>query len=61
MSLRQPDELYAALMAQQAGMSEAESLRYCARLILLLANEVGEDARVLAMLAEAGQAARPGS
>lgn len=52
--LRDPDGFYAALLAQQAGMAPAEALRFCARLILLLANEVGDDERLLALLAAAG-------
>ena len=53
--LRDPDGFYAALLAQQTGMDAAQSLRYCARLILLLANELGDDARLLELLALAAQ------
>jgi hypothetical protein len=36
-----------------AGLSVEESLRLCARLILLLANEVGDSARLTAIFAAA--------
>lgn len=52
--LRDPDGFYADLLAQQAGMDPPEALRFCARLILLLANEVGDDQRLQALLQLAG-------
>ena len=52
--LRDPDGFYAALLAQQAGMEPIDALRFCARLILLLANEVGDDQRLRALLQAAG-------
>ena len=58
MTLRDPDAFYAGLMARQAGLDEAQSLRFCARLILLLANEVGEDERLQALLDQASNARR---
>lgn len=51
--LRDPDGFYAALLAQQAGTDAAQSLRYCARLILLLAHELGDDERLLQLLERA--------
>jgi len=46
-NLAAPDDFYAALIAMHRGLSEEESARCNARLILLLANHVG-DAEVLA-------------
>lgn len=45
-NVARPDDIYEALIAAQAGMSEAESLRFSARLILLLINQIGNDALV---------------
>lgn len=45
--LAQPDEVYAALVALHDGLSESESRLVDAKLILLLANHIG-DAAVLA-------------
>ena len=52
-NVARPDDLYEALIAAQAGMSEAESLRFSARLILLLINQIGNDAVVKAAIAAA--------
>ncbi len=41
--LEDPDGLYAELIAAQEGMADGESLRFCARLVLLLANHIGEE------------------
>jgi hypothetical protein len=49
-----PDGFYAAWIAAQEHMSEAESADYNARLVLLLANQIGE----MAVLHECIQAAR---
>lgn len=53
MSIRRPDDIYEALIAAQAGMSEAESLRFSARLILLLIDRIGDDAAVTQAIAAA--------
>ena len=37
-----PDDFYEALIEAHAGLSEDESMRLNARLILLLANHIGE-------------------
>jgi hypothetical protein len=42
----QPDEFYATLMDAVRGLDAEASLRFCARLVLLLANQIG-DAEVL--------------
>ncbi len=36
-----PDDLYADLLAAHEGLSEAESAAFNARLILILANQIG--------------------
>lgn len=38
-----PDAFYAALMETLRGMDAAASLRFCARLVLLLANHIGDE------------------
>ena len=45
-----PDGFYAELVAMHAGLSPADSLKLCARLILLLANEIGDDTRLREIL-----------
>ena len=47
------DDLYAALVEAHAGLGEADSLALLARLVLLLAHEVGDPARVEAAIAVA--------
>ena len=53
--LKRPDDIYQALMDAQKTMTAHEADRFRARLVLLLANQVGDDAIVLAAIA----AARP--
>ena len=48
--LARPDALYQALMDAQAELPEAEAERFRARLILILANLVGDDEAVLAAI-----------
>ncbi len=50
----QPDEIYAELVELHRGLDEAQSRRVNARLILLLANHIGDDE----VLREAIRAAR---
>ena len=53
------DEVYAALIATHDGLSDAESHALNARLVLLLANEVGDRERLLTLFREArGSASR---
>lgn len=47
------DDVYAALMAAHEGLSLQESTRLNARLVLLLANEVGDLERVKQAIAAA--------
>lgn len=53
-NIAQPDDFYQALIEAHAGLSEQESAALNARLILLLANQVGD----LATLKEAIAAAK---
>lgn len=56
--LAQADTIYERLIALHEGRSQEESNRLNARLILLLANQIGDDAIVLAAIAEAGRTTR---
>lgn len=47
------DDLYAALLAAHEGLSDADSQRLNARLVLLLMNAVGDRTRVEAAIAAA--------
>lgn len=49
-AIADPDGFYAELVAMHTGLEPADSLALCARLILLLANEVGDDARLREIL-----------
>ncbi len=51
--MKRADDIYAALVDAYRGLDEAESRRLDARLILLLANEVDDAERVLALIEEA--------
>ena len=52
------DAVYAALMAAHDGLSTAESHALNARLVLLLANELGDPARIDAVLRAARAAGK---
>lgn len=54
------DTIYERLIAMHAGLSDAESHRANARLILLLANQLGDDRAVLETIEEAARCAGPG-
>jgi hypothetical protein len=56
-NIESPDEFYEALIDAHAGLSETQSAALNARLVLLLANQVGD----LATLREAIAAARADS
>ena len=49
-NIADPDGFYAALIAAHDGLTEAESHAYNARLVLLLANHVGDRAALDAAL-----------
>lgn len=51
--IRRHDDIYAGLIALHEGKSDEESLKLWARLALLLIEKIGEDAAVLAAIAEA--------
>lgn len=53
-NLRDPDGFYAALIAANEGLSTEQSLAFALRLVLLLANQVG-DPQVLADAIEAAR------
>jgi hypothetical protein len=48
-----PDGLYAAILEAHAGLSDADSAALNARLVLLLANHIGEEAVLRQALAVA--------
>lgn len=48
--LRDPDGFYEALMRAHEGLSAAESHALNARLVLLMANEIGDAERLKALL-----------
>lgn len=56
-NLDQPDDFYAALIAAHDGLSDAESEALNARLILILANQIGDQA-VLEAALEAARISR---
>jgi hypothetical protein len=49
----QCDDFYAALLAAHAGLTDAQSHALNARLVLMLANELGDVARLKSLLREA--------
>ena len=53
-NMKDPDGLYAAIIAAHAGLSEADSAALNARLVLVLANHIGDEA----VLREALEVAR---
>jgi len=50
------DEFYAALMGAHDGLSEDQSNRLNARLVLLMANYIGDTATLKAIIDHAGEA-----
>jgi hypothetical protein len=48
-----PDTFYAALVHAHEGLSEAQSAEFNARLVFLLANQLGDQAALLECIAEA--------
>lgn len=59
--LADPDGFYAALMEAHRGLDEQASRRLDARLVILLANHIGEDAVLLEAIALARAAGAPGT
>ncbi len=51
--LADPDALFAALVAAHEGLDEAASRRLDARLVLLLANHIGDAAVLMEAIAQA--------
>lgn len=56
-----PDDFYAELLAAHDGLSKAESDAFNARLILLLANHIGDRAVLAQALTAAGRRRTTGS
>jgi hypothetical protein len=52
-NLTGPDEIYARLIALHDGLSEAESHAMNARLILILMNDIGDEAVLAVAMAKA--------
>ena len=52
-NIAQPDDFYQALIDAHAGLTEAQSAALNARLMLLLANQVGDLATLKEAIAEA--------
>jgi Protein of unknown function (DUF2783) len=57
-NLADPDGLYAALIEAHSGLDEAESLALYSRLVLLLANHIGDPAVVREAVAVARKSMR---
>lgn len=53
LNIPDPDAFYEAILAANVGLSEQESLAFTLRLALLLANQVGDQAVLLAAIAAA--------
>jgi len=51
--LEEPDAVFSALIAAHAGLDPAQSRDLDARLVLLLANQIGNTAIIMAAIAEA--------
>lgn len=58
-NLQSPDDFYEALIAMHRGLSAEASARVNARLILLLANQVGDLATLRAAMAKAREGIDP--
>lgn len=58
-NIEQPDDFYEALIEAHRGLSPAQSEALNARLILLLANQVGTLVTLLAAIAKAGEGIVP--
>ncbi|MGY8996896.1 MAG: DUF2783 domain-containing protein [Alphaproteobacteria bacterium] len=54
-NLTRPDDLYQALIDAQEPLSPADAERFRARLILLLANQVGDDEVVMEAITSASK------
>ena len=59
--MNRADDVFEALVAAHEGLDDEASRLVNARLILLLAEEVGDTARVLDLIREAAGAAQPAS
>lgn len=59
-NLDRVDDVYERLLAMHEGLDEAQSLKVSARLILVLANHIGNSDVVLSAIALARPSAAPG-
>ena len=53
--LKRPDDVYQVLLDTQETMSSSAAERFRARLILLLANQIGDDETVIAAIETAAE------
>ena len=60
-NILRPDEVYARLVGLHEGLSDEESHRASAALVLLLANHIGDEAVIFAATAAARRQLRPGT
>jgi hypothetical protein len=54
-NIADPDAFYAAVLAANEGLSEADSLAFTLRLCLLLANQIGDQAVLMEAVALASE------
>lgn len=59
-NIAQPDDFYQALIDAHAGLTDAQSAALNARLVLLLANQIGDIDTLCAAIAAAKDAQAPG-
>ncbi|MBO9424333.1 DUF2783 domain-containing protein [Labrenzia sp. R4_1] len=57
--LRHPDDFYADLLEAHEGLSKAESDAFNARLILLMANRIGDQGELKTLLEAAARTKHP--
>lgn len=60
-NLARADDLYQQLVDAHSGLSDAESMKLLAKLVLILANHIGDQAIVTHALALAVEASRSGN
>ena len=58
-NLASPDDFYEALIAAHRGLSDAQSATLNAKLILLLANQIGDHVTLLAAIGKAREGIEP--
>ncbi len=58
--IKQPDEFYETLLKAQSGMTDAQAQKMIAKLVLLLANHVGDEAVLAEAIALAAASSQVG-